>query len=118
MDSESHAVVILAGQTTLANTLSMTSHEALAQRVVINYTFTGLSKIEMSEYINMKLKSCGVSANIFSDNAIEALWGCCSGTPRVVNSLAENCLRIGAHKRVKIIDPEIVMLANSEISFV
>ena len=118
MDSDNHAVVILAGQAALATTLSMGAHEALAQRILINYTFTGLSKSEMAEYIVSKLKGCGVSQTIFPENALEALWGCCSGAPRVINSLAENCLRIGAQKGAKLIDAEIVMMANNELSLV
>jgi len=118
MDSGNHAVVVLSGQASLAATLSMGAHEALAQRILINYTFTGLSKNEMAEYIVSRLKDCGVSQAVFQDNALEALWGCCSGSPRVVNSLAENCLRIGAQKGAKLIDPEIVMLANNELSLV
>jgi len=118
MDSDNHAVVILAGQASLANTLSMGAHEALSQRIVINYAFTGLSKNEMAEYIVSRLKGCGVSQAIFQENALEALWGCCSGSPRVVNSLAENCLRIGAQKGAKLIDTEIVMLANNELALV
>lgn len=118
MDSDNHTVVILAGQSALATTLSMGAHEALAQRILINYTFTGLSKNEMTEYIVSKLKDCGVSQTIFMESSLEALWGCCSGSPRVVNSLAENCLRIGAQKGVKLIDPEIVMMASNELSLV
>jgi len=118
MDSENHAAFIIAGQPSLANTLSMNAHEALAQRIVINYTFNGLSKSEMMDYISSRLKSCGVSTGIFAENALEALWGCCGGSPRVVNSLAEKCLLIGSQKCAKVIDPEIVMLASSEISLV
>jgi len=118
IDSENHAAFIISGQPVLANTLSMNAHEALAQRIVINYAFNGLSKSEMSDYIDSRLKSCGVKENMFAENALEALWGCCGGSPRVVNSLAEKCLLIGAQKGVKSIDPEIVMLANSEISLV
>ena len=118
MDSDNHAVAVLAGQPALATTLSMGAHEALAQRILINYTFTGLSKNEMAEYVVSKLKDCGASQAIFQENALEALWGCCSGSPRVVNSLAECCLRIGAQKGAKLIDPEIVMLANNELSLV
>ena len=118
MDSENHAAVILAGQPALAATLSMGAHEALAQRILISYAFAGLSKSEMAEYVASKLKGCGVCQDIFQENALEALWGCCSGSPRVVNSLAENCLRIGAQRGAKLIDPEIVMLANSELALV
>jgi type II secretory pathway predicted ATPase ExeA len=118
MDSENHAVIVISGQAALANTLSMQAHEALAQRVVINYTFSGLSKAETRGYIDSRLKACGSHENIFAENALEALWGCSGGSPRVVNSLAEKCLMIGFQKNAKLIDPEIVMLANNEISLV
>jgi type II secretory pathway predicted ATPase ExeA len=118
MDSDSPAAVVLAGQPALAATLSMGAHESLAQRVVISYAFTGLSKAEMAEYVASKLKACGAGQPIFPDSALEALWGCCSGSPRVVNSLAECCLRIGAQKGAKLIDPEIVMLASNELALV
>ena len=118
MDSENHAAVALSGQPMLANALSTHAHEALAQRVVINYAFAGLSKNEMAGYLDSRLKSCGVRENMFAGNAVEALWGCCGGSPRVVDSLAEKCLVIGAQKNLKIIDTEVVMLANNEISLV
>ena len=118
MDSENHAVIVISGQATLANTLSMQAHEALAQRVVINYTFNGLSKTELAGYIGSRLKACGARDGIFAENALEALWGCSGGSPRVVNSLSEKCLMIGFQKNAKFIDPEIVMLAKNEISLV
>ena len=118
MDSENHAALVISGLPTLAGTLSMKPHEALAQRIVINYAFNGLSKVEMTDYINSRLKLCGAGAGIFAENALEALWGCCGGSLRVVNSIAEKCLIIGSQKSAKVICPETVMLANSEISLV
>jgi len=118
IDSENHAAFVISGQPILANTLSMNVHEALTQRIVINYSFNGLSKSEMVDYIDSRLKSCGVRESIFAENALEALWGCCGGSPRVINSLAEKCLLLGAQKGAKMIDPEIVMLANNELSLV
>ena len=118
MDTENHAVLALAGQSTLAGTLSMRNHEALAQRIVMNYAFNGFSKNEMAAYIASRLKACGAHEGVFAENALEALWGFCGGTPRMVNSLAEKCLFIGAQKSARRIDPEIVMLANDEISLV
>ena len=118
MDSDSRAAVILVGLPSLAVTLSMGAHEALAQRILINYSFMGLSKSEMAEYIASKLNNCGLNRTVFQDSALEALWACCSGSPRVLNSLVENCLQIGAQKEAKLIDPEIVMLASGELSLV
>jgi len=118
MDSKNYAAVIIAGLPTLSNALAGQTHEALAQRIVINYTFTGLSKTEFGGYIETRLKSCGVHTNMFSDNAMEALWGCCNGCPRVINNLAEKCLIIGSQNNAKTIDNETVMLASSEISLI
>ena len=118
MDSENHAAIALVGQQTLANTLSMHAHEALAQRIVINYSFTGLSKNETVEYLHSRMKSCGANENVFSCGAVEAIWGRCGGSPRAVNSIAEKCLTVGFQKNAKIVDPEIVMLASNEISLV
>jgi len=118
MDSENHAVIVISGLNSLANTLAMQAHEALAQRIVINYSFCGLSKSETAGYIESRLKSAGVRDNFFAENALEAIWGCSGGSPRVVNSLAEKCLLIGFQKKLKIIDPEIVMLANNDISLI
>jgi type II secretory pathway predicted ATPase ExeA len=116
MDSENHAAFIILGQTALAGTLSMGAHEALAQRILISYAFTGLSKGEMMAYIDSRLKLCGVRQTIFAENALEGIWGACAGSPRVVNSIAEKCLHLGFQKGVKIIDAEIVMLACNELS--
>jgi len=118
MDSKNYAAVIISGLPALTNALVGQTHEALTQRIVINYTFNGLSKTELGDYIGTRLKACGVHTNMFSDNAMEAIWGCSSGCPRVINNLAEKCLLLGFQKNAKVIDNEIVMLANNEISLI
>lgn len=118
MDSKNYASVIISGQPILNNTLSMQAHEALAQRIIINYTFTGLSKQDLHEYISTRLKCAGVSVNMFSENAIEAIWSCSGTSPRVVNNLAEKALLIGAMQKKNLIDADIIMLAQSEVSLI
>jgi type II secretory pathway predicted ATPase ExeA len=118
MDTEKHAVIVMCGLPNIAATLSMRTHEALAQRVIIDYAFNGLSKDETAAYIDSRLRLCGVRNSMFSENSLEALWGCAGGAPRVINSLAEKCLMIGFKDKAKVIDPEIVMIAKNEISLV
>jgi type II secretory pathway predicted ATPase ExeA len=118
MDSKNYAAVILSGLPTLSNALAGQTHEALTQRIVINYTFSGLSKTELADYIATRLKACGVHTNMFTDSATAAIWGCSSGCPRLINNLAEKCLLLGFQKSAKVIDNEIVMLANNEISLI
>ena len=118
MDSKNYASIIIAGQPILNNTLSMQVHEALAQRIIINYTFTGLSKQDLHDYILSRLKCAGVSVNMFSENAIEAIWSCSGTSPRGINNLAEKALLIGANQKKKLIDADVIMLAQSEVSLV
>jgi type II secretory pathway predicted ATPase ExeA len=116
MDSVNHVVTLITGQPLLNNILSMNSHEALTQRIIVNYTFTGLSKDELPDYISSRLKACGVQRNLFNNNSIEAIWNLSGSSPRVINSLAEKCLHIGFLNNAKLIDQEIVLIASGELS--
>ena len=49
----------LAGQPTLNHTLSMQIHEALHQRIVINYSMQGLIPEEVADYTRDRMKLCG-----------------------------------------------------------
>jgi general secretion pathway protein A len=115
MDSKNYAIVILSGQPVLNNTLSKQIHEALKQRIVINYNFSGISKQEVTDYITSRLKLCGVHSSIFNPGATEAIYSCCNGSIRKLNNIIEKCLMIGFQKEFTVIDTEIVMSAQNEI---
>lgn len=118
MDSKNHMIFILNGQPVLNSILSKQVHEALKQRIVINYNFTGISKDELQEYIKSRLELCGVHEPVFNDNAIEAIFSCCSGSTRKLNSIIEKCLFIGAQTNTRNIDTEIVMTAQNELELI
>ncbi|TYQ15355.1 UNVERIFIED_CONTAM: type II secretory pathway predicted ATPase ExeA [Acetivibrio alkalicellulosi] len=115
MDSKNYVVLILLGQPVLNNILSKQIHEALKQRIVISYNFEGISKNEVKEYITSRLELCGVHSEIFSNNAIEAIFGCCNGSTRKLNNIVDKCLVIGYMNKATIIDTDIVMSAQNEI---
>jgi len=58
MDSKNYATLILSGQPILNGTLTKQVHEALKQRIVISYNFSGIAKQEIQEYISSRLKLC------------------------------------------------------------
>lgn len=72
MDSKNLCAVILAGQPKLVFQLNRQNHEALRQRIIINYTFAGLTREETKEYIISRLKACGVYEPIFQENSYES----------------------------------------------
>jgi len=73
IDSIDYVALILAGQPTLNTMLQRQNHEALKQRIIINYTFTGLNTEEVSNYITSRLKLCGVNTPIFTEDAISLI---------------------------------------------
>ena len=118
MDSKNYATLILAGQPILNGTLTKQVHEALKQRIVISYNFSGIAKQEIQEYISSRLKLAGVAENIFNTNAIEGIYGCSNGSTRKLNNILEKCLTIAYQKDKRVIDTEIVMEAQNEIELV
>ncbi len=116
MDSKDYAVLILAGQTPIVTQLSRQPHEALRQRILVNYCLKGLTKEETREYILSRLKLADSHEPIFTDSAYDLLHSCTNGCVRPLNSLVKMCLVSGANQKLKSIDTEVVFQAQSELN--
>lgn len=114
MDLKDRAIVLLVGLPKLIRTLELNANEALSQRIVVNYQINGISKNEVSSYINTALKGAGIFEELFAPAAIEAIANAADGAPRIINKICTNCLIISAAKQSHAINPEIVDLAISE----
>lgn len=114
MDSRDRAVVLLVGLPQLNNTLRLSVHEPLRQRIVMNYNLEGYSKEEGREYINAKLKGAGTSQPVFDDSAIEAIINASDGTARMISKLCSASLVIGNSREQSIITAETVMQAVND----
>ena len=114
MDSKDRAIVLLAGLPQLNNTLQLSIHEPLRQRIVMNYNIDGYSKEEGREYIQRKLSGAGCSQPVFDDPAIEAILNASDGTARVINKLCNSSLVIGNSKNLNLIDADTVMQAIND----
>lgn len=114
MDSRDRAVVLLVGLPQLNSTLSMSAHEPLRQRLVMNYNLDGISKEEAREYISSKLSGAGGDISIFDDNAIEAIINGSDGTPRLISKLCNQSMMIAALSGLKTVNSESVMNAINE----
>lgn len=118
IDSKDYAVLVLVGQPILNDMLSRNSHEALKQRIVVNYTFLGIDATEVNKYLKDRLHLAGINENIFEEGAIKAIASNCNGSTRKLNSIIENCLMICEQKSENIITTEIAMLAENELSLI
>ena len=116
MDSKDYAILILVGQPTLNTVLSRNTHEALKQRIVVNYTFTGIDATEVENYLKNRLQLAGLNDCMFEEGAIKAIASNCNGSTRKLNSIIENCLMICEQKNQQFVTTEIAMLAENELN--
>ena len=114
MDSFRPAVVIITGLPVLSNILIKQVHEAIAQRIIVSYRFTGLTRPETEEYILSALNAACASATVFQPAAIEAIFAGCGGSVRKLNGIISTALLIGEQKSLASIDTDTVMLAMNE----
>ena len=111
MDSRDRAVILLVGLPQLNNTLQLSIHEPLRQRIIMNYNIDGYSKEEGRAYIEWKLKKAGCTDPVFDDAAIEAILNASDGTARMISKLCNASLVIGHSQAVNRITADIVMQA-------
>ena len=114
MDSRDRAVILLVGLPQINNTLRLTIHVPLRQRIIMNYNLDGLSKEEGREYIEAKLKGAGCNQPVFAEEAVEAVLNAADGTARMISKLCNASLVIGHSRNVNSISAEIVMQAIND----
>lgn len=114
MDSRDRAVVLLCGLGQLNNTLRLSVHEPLRQRLVMNFHMEGMTKEEGREYIRTKLSGAGCGHAVFEDAATEAILNASDGTPRMVNRLCSQSLLCADAKKLDIVNADCAMQAIND----
>ncbi len=114
-DSSNYVILIMTGTPVLNHTINRAVHEALKQRIVIQYEMSGMNEDDIGRYIIEKLKKAGRTQPLILPEAVKALSNACQGSSRKLNNLLTHCLIIGAAREKMTIDNEIVMEAANEI---
>ena len=114
-DSSNYVILILTGTPVLNHTINRAVHEALKQRIVIQYETAGMNEKDIETYINIKLKRAGRNEPLVMPEALTALSNACQGSSRKLNNLMTHCLIVGAAANRMIIDNDTIMEAADEI---
>lgn len=114
-DSKNRMILIFIGESGFNGILSKRVHDALRQRVVINYDMMGLQKSEAEAYIAHCLKECGCPEPIFSPEAINAAWEIGNGSIRKFNSILEKAIMEGANRQERLISTDTILTAQQEV---
>ncbi len=101
-DKEKLFQIILVGQPELKNKLNSPNLKQLKQRIAVKFHITPLEKDEVGSYINHRLSVAGSNGVIlFSEDAIESVYGFSGGIPRLINMVCDKALLAAYVKETK-----------------
>lgn len=102
--------IILTGQPELRDVLNSQELRQLKQRIALRSEIQPLPNVaETENYILERLRVAGASQpNIFSPEAIDFIFRCSEGIPRLVNNLCDNAMLLGYGAELPIIGRRIV----------
>lgn len=107
--------IILSGQTSLLDRLSIRSVAPLASRVVARAHIEAVSLNDMTHYLQRHLQIAGSKLPLFSEQAILAIHQGSGGLYRRANHLARGSLIAAAAEKCQIVSPEHVRIASTEL---
>lgn len=101
--------VVLCGQPELADRLNDPSLRQLKQRIALRCELAPLSLSETASYVSGRLRIAGGSpGEIFTREAVIAIYEVSQGIPRTINVVCDNALIGGLAAQVKPVSAEIV----------
>jgi type II secretory pathway predicted ATPase ExeA/HAMP domain-containing protein len=114
-DNEKLLQIVLVGQPELVTKLSKPSMRRIKQRIAIQHRLCALQTMnEVEHYIRHRLHVAGYDGpQIFTKEAIEAIWLYSAGTPRLVNIICDNSLALAYEAANKKVSAYMVMKAAS-----
>jgi len=87
----------------------------LKQRLAIKYHLGTLDLLETGEYIRYRCRIAGREEPLFSDKAVEIIYGASGGIPREINNICDLCLVIGLGNKANFIDEDIAFQVIRDI---
>jgi len=115
-DSLDCFALIMTGLPHMNNILEKPVHEALKQRIIAHYNYSGFSPEETKEYIYSRIEVAGGARSIIDEAAVTAVSGYCQGTPRIINSIMTNSLMLGAQLKKLSIDSDVILAASNNLT--
>jgi general secretion pathway protein A len=108
-DKEKLLQIVLTGQPELDTRLDKASLRQLKERVAIRCCLRSLTEREVGNYIRHRLQIAGyVGPEIFSEQALQSIWGYSRGNPRLINIICDNALLIAYGTDQRVVNTEMI----------
>ena len=114
-DSKNLFSLVLAGQPNLLEKLTYRSSAPIASRVISRTHLSHLNQEQMAVYLEHHLTVAGVKKQLFSDQAITAIYQGSAGILRKSNLLARGGLVAAAMEKEQVVSAEHIRLASTEL---
>jgi len=108
--------IVFFGLSELENVLSL--DEPLKQRVAVKIRLKEFSEKDTRDYIKHRLSVAGSTREIFSEDAVQCIFGCTNGTPRLINTVCDNALLEGYLSKADIIEGSIIRMVSVDLGLV
>jgi type II secretory pathway predicted ATPase ExeA len=115
-DSLNCFTLVLTGESHLNRTLEKAIHESLRQRIVIHYSFSGLSEAETEQYLLHKLRIAGAAESILGQGTLPAIVSYAKGCPRLLDNIMNEALKLGAQLEKTSLDTDTIMAAANNLA--
>ena len=110
--------LILVGHPDLEVRLNSKSLRPLNKRIAVRCRIRPLNRNEGRGYLKYRLKQAGRDlAEVFTSDAVNRVWECAGGIPRVMNLLGSRALDLGYHHSSPVIDSDIVQEAMQDLAY-
>jgi general secretion pathway protein A len=107
--------IVLAGQPELADRLNEPSLRQLKQRISLRCELAVLDLDETAAYVAGRVRIAGgAPADVFTEEAVSAIYEVSGGLPRTINVLCDNALISGFAAQVKPVTVRIVQEVCAE----
>jgi general secretion pathway protein A len=101
--------IFLVGQPQLLENVKTPSLGQLKQRLGIMYNLLPLNRLETELYIHKRLSVAGAhEVDIFRGDAIDEIFACAKGFPRLINVICDNALLFGCSTNTYYIGRDII----------
>jgi type II secretory pathway predicted ATPase ExeA len=110
MDSMNPMALILVGQNELWDKLVKPAYAAIKQRIDIKCALPPFDLAQCKKYIASHLHYAGYEQELFTDEAVKAVYDYSAGSARGINKVCMHCLLCAAQRGKKLIDDHLVRL--------
>jgi general secretion pathway protein A len=115
-DSQKLLQIILVGQPELELTLQSHRLRPLNQRISIRHRLNTLNLDETRKYIMHRMLCAGGDGQVnFENKAIQRLYSCSGGFPRLINILCDRALLEAYARRIRTVDKSVVKDAVKDV---